>query len=108
MHIANPTGVRERAVADTKIKQSLNSSHSTDFIKDRLAIIESELGNVESNISSYKSRNLMPDVATAGGMAYNQLNASQEVGREIQNQISMTRYLRNYLTDGLHEKNSSP
>lgn len=34
MHIANPTGVRERAAADTKIKQSLNSSHSTDFIKD--------------------------------------------------------------------------
>lgn len=60
------------------------TNSTTDFIKDRLAIIESELGNVESNISSYKSRNLMPDVAAAGGMAYNQLNASQEVGREIQ------------------------
>ena len=84
------------------------TNSTTDFIKDRLAIIESELGNVESNISSYKSRNLMPDVAAAGGMAYNQLNASQEVGREIQNQISMTRYLRNYLTDGLHEKEQLP
>lgn len=84
------------------------TNSTTDFIKDRLAIIESELGNVESNISSYKSRNLMPDVAAAGGIAYNQLNASQEVGREIQNQISMTRYLRNYITDGLHEKEQLP
>ncbi len=84
------------------------TNSTTDFIKDRLAIIESELGNVESDISSYKSRNLMPDVSAAGGMAYSQLNASQEVGREIQNQISMTRYLRNYLTDGLHEKEQLP
>lgn len=84
------------------------TNSTTDFIKDRLAIIESELGNVESDISSYKSRNLMPDVSAAGGMAYSQLNASQEAGREIQNQISMTRYLRNYLTDGLHEKEQLP
>lgn len=84
------------------------TNSTTDFIKDRLAIIESELGNVESDISSYKSRNLMPDVNTAGGMAYSQMNASQEAGREIQNQISMTRYLRTYLTDGLHEKEQLP
>lgn len=84
------------------------TNSTTDFIKDRLAIIESELGNVESDISSYKSRNLMPDVNAAGGMAYSQMNASQEAGREIQNQISMTRYLRTYLTDGLHEKEQAP
>jgi len=84
------------------------TNSTTEFIKDRLSIIEEELGNVESDISSYKSRNLMPDVATAGGMAYNQMNASQEAGREIQNQISMTKYLRNYLTDGLHEKEQLP
>lgn len=84
------------------------TNSTTDFIKDRLSIIESELGSVESDISSYKSRNLMPDVGTIGGMAFNQMNASQEAGREIQNQISMTRYLRNYLTDGLHEKEQLP
>lgn len=84
------------------------TNSTTEFIKERLSIIEAELGSVESDISSYKSRNLMPDVSAVGGMAFSQMNASQEAGREIQNQISMTKYLRNYLTDGLHEKEQLP
>lgn len=91
------------------VKDRNRITHSTtNFINERLAIIEQELGNVESDISSYKSRNLMPDVNTVGGVAFSQMNASQDAGREIQNQISMTKYLRNYITDGLHDKEQLP
>ena len=35
------------------------------FISDRLGVIEQELGNVDENISSYKSEHLLPDVQAA-------------------------------------------
>ena len=38
------------------------------FINERLGIIEQELGNVDENISSYKSENLLPDVQAASSI----------------------------------------
>lgn len=38
------------------------------FISDRLGVIEQELGNVDENISSYKSEHLLPDVQAAASM----------------------------------------
>lgn len=35
---------------------------TSNFINDRLGVIEGELGDVDSDISSYKSANLVPDV----------------------------------------------
>ncbi|MDE7145791.1 MAG: chromosome partitioning protein ParA, partial [Duncaniella sp.] len=84
------------------------TTSTTEFIKDRLAIIEGELGNVDNDISDYKSRNLMTDVSTMGGIAVSQMTASESQGREIDNRMYMTKYIRNYLTDGLHEKEQLP
>lgn len=84
------------------------TSSTTEFIKDRLAIIESELGNVDSDISDYKSRNLMTDVNAMGGIALSQMTTSESQGRELDNRVYMTKYLRNYLTDGLHDKEQLP
>ncbi len=38
------------------------------FINERLGVIEGELGNVDENISTYKSENLLPDVQAASSM----------------------------------------
>lgn len=84
------------------------TASTTEFIKERLSIIESELGNVDSDISDYKSRNLVTDVSAMGGIALSQMNSSQEAGRELDNRVYMTKYLRNYLTDGMHEKEQLP
>lgn len=84
------------------------TASTTDFIKDRLTIIESELGNVDNDISDYKSKNLMTDVDAMGGIAVNQMTSSESQGREIDNRMYMTKYLRSYLTDGLHDKEQLP
>ncbi len=81
---------------------------TTEFIKDRLSIIEGELGNVDNDISDYKSRNLMTDVSTMGGIAVSQMTSSENLSRDIDNRIYMTKYIRSYLTDGLHEKDQLP
>lgn len=73
---------------------------TSNFINERLAVIEDELGNVDSDISSYKSQLLVPDVSTAAGAYFAE---NQQLGQEIMalnNQIQMTRYVKNYLTSG--------
>ena len=78
---------------------------TSNFINERLNVIESELGNVDSDISSYKSEHLVPDVgaAAASYMAENQALGQEILG--INNQLQMTRYIRNYLNaDNSNEK----
>lgn len=74
------------------------SVSTSNFIDDRLGVIESELGNVDSDISSYKSANLIPDVDAAASMYMNQNQQTQTQILDLNNQLSMARYIRSYLT----------
>jgi len=68
------------------------------FIDDRLAVIERELGNVDGDISSYKSEHLIPDIAAASNMYMNQASKAEATVVELSNEAYMARYIRNYLT----------
>lgn len=67
------------------------------FIDERLQVIEQELGNVDSDISSYKSANLLPDVEAVSNMYLNQSSANTTNITDLNNKIAVTRYIRNYL-----------
>lgn len=78
------------------------------FINERLGVIEQELGNVDENISSYKSEHLLPDVQAAANMYMTQ---SSETGSQIltlNTQLVMTRYVRNYLTNNSNRNQLLP
>ena len=81
---------------------------TNEFIKDRLGVIEQELGNVEQNISDYKSEHLMPDVNAVGSMALGPANAAEQQNTALDNQIYMVRYVRDFLTQGIHENELLP
>lgn len=72
---------------------------TSKFIDERLAVIEKELGNVDTDISSYKSSNLITDVDAASSMYMDQANKASREIQEINHQIFMARHVRNYLTD---------
>ena len=74
--------------------------NTNQFIKERLAYIEEELGEVEQSISDWKSRNLILDVDASGGIAQSQALAAEDMNQEISNQIYMNKYIRGYLNDG--------
>lgn len=74
------------------------SISTTNFIKERLGVIESELGNVDSDISSFKSANLIPDVEAASSMYMSRTQQSADQILNLNNQIQMAKYVRNYLT----------
>lgn len=70
---------------------------TSSFIDERLAVIEKELGNVDSNISDYKSANLLPDVDAASKLY---MDESQKTSAEIlalSTQLQMARHIRSYL-----------
>ena len=85
-----------------KNRMSVSTSR---FIDDRLAVIESELGNVDSDISEFKSRNLMPDVGLASQMYMerNEVNSSKML--DISTQLQIAQYIKQYLAadrEGIH------
>lgn len=70
---------------------------TSNFINERLGVIESELGHVDSDISSYKSEHLIPNVDAASSMYMSQ---NQEISQQItqlNNQLQLTRYIKSYL-----------
>ena len=69
------------------------------FINDRLGVIEGELGNVDNDISSFKSQHLLPDVSAAASLYLSQANAADNAIQQLNNQIYMARYIRGTLTD---------
>ncbi len=69
------------------------------FINERLAMIENELGNVDEDISSYKSENLLPDVQAASNLYMTESSQTNAQIMALNNQLYMTRYIRNYLAN---------
>lgn len=69
------------------------------FINDRLEVIEDELSNVDSDVSSFKSQQMIPDVATAGTMYMQQSAQIRNQQQELGNELYMAKYIRNYLTN---------
>ena len=80
---------------DDKNQMTVSTSH---FITERLGVIERELGDVDKNISSFKSSNLLPDVEAA---AQQYMQKSSEVDKQIldlNSRLSIAQYIKNYLT----------
>lgn len=67
---------------------------TTNFINKRLGVIEKELGNVDSDISSYKANNLTPDVGESSRLILQQSEQLQNRIVEISNQISIAEFIR--------------
>ena len=84
------------------------SVSTNEFIKERLAVIQRELGSVDQNIAGYKSANLLPDVEQSGSMAVTQANEAEAKARELSTQVYMTRHVKEYLTDGRHDNQVLP
>ena len=78
------------------------------FINERINIIERELGSVDENISSYKSENLLPDVQAASDLYISQNSAADAQLLSLNNQLYMTRYVRNYLVDNANKEKLLP
>lgn len=78
------------------------------FINDRLNVIERELGNVDQNISSFKSEHLLPDVQAASNLYMTQSTQTNAQILTLNNQLYMAKYIRGYLTDNTTQNQLLP
>ena len=82
------------------IKDKNRIAESTaKFINDRLESITKELGDVDSDISKFKSDNLLPDIQAS--VQKDMLQSSNNYAQllELNNQLSMTLFVKDYLAD---------
>lgn len=77
--------------------RNLVAESTSQFISERLAVIEADLGHVDNNISSYKSRNLLPDVQQASNMYMTQALNNQTTLLTLNNQRAMAQFVLNEL-----------
>jgi capsular exopolysaccharide synthesis family protein len=78
------------------------------FINERLGVIEQELGDVDYNISSYKSENMIPDAQSAASLYINKAEEAKAAILELNNQVYMVRYIRDYVTNDAHKHELLP
>lgn len=79
---------------EDKNKMAVSTS---DFIEDRLVSLEKELGDVDNDISNFKSENLLPDLNAVSGLYLDQTKETTKMQQEINNQLNLFKYIRNYL-----------
>ena len=73
--------------------------NTSNFINDRLIVIEKELGDVDSDIESYKREHQLTDISSETGMYLQTSSQYRQEGLSLENQLSLAKYIKNYLTD---------
>lgn len=81
---------------------------TSDFINDRLKVIEEELSGVDANIAGYKSSNMVPDVKAAAQLYMTEGSQLNSQMMDVRNQLYMAQYIRNYLNDKSNITNPIP
>ena len=79
-------------------KQQLMRSTS-QFIDERLRLIEQELSTVDSDISNFKSAHGITDIQAASNLYLDQYSHSDAEILRLNNQLSIAQYIRDFLTD---------
>ena len=89
-------------------EKNQNSVQTSKFINERLGVIENELGHVDSDISDYKSANLVPDIKT---MTESYVKETQELSQQLvqlEGQLQSVNNLKRHLSTAGLEGNALP
>lgn len=88
--------------------KNLLAVSTSDFINERIRVIEEELGAVDKGISSFKSENNMIDVNASSTQNITQAINSENSIRQYTNELYMVRYIRNYMNQNKANYNLLP
>ena len=70
---------------------------ATRFLDERLAIIERELDNVDTDISKYKSKNMLPDIEKAYSLSMERADKNSAMLLSLNTQLSVAGYVRDFI-----------
>ncbi len=84
------------------------SVSAAQFIRERLSVIEQELGEVDNDISSYKSANKVPDLAQASSIYFTQAADADKEAEMLATQLKTVKYIGSLLSDPAHANEVLP
>lgn len=73
--------------------------HTALFIDDRLALINAELGEVDSDIESFKKKNRLTNITSEAGIYLSNHSRFEQEEIELTNQIELARMIQDYMRD---------
>ena len=77
---------------------------TSEFIAERLVIIEQELGSVDTDIETFKREHQLTDITSETGMYLQNTSQYRKEGLSLENQLSVAQYIRDvaqYIRDYL-------
>ena len=80
-------------------EQTRSAANTSNFINDRLAVIEKELSGIDTDISQVKSSAQVADFTTAASTYYGQSMSYDTRAFEASTQLSIAEFLRDYIND---------
>ena len=72
---------------------------TADFIEDRIAIINRELGTTESQLADFKQKSGLTDLASDAKLALEENSKYEQLRIENQTQIRLVEFLRDYINN---------
>jgi capsular exopolysaccharide synthesis family protein len=82
--------------------------NTSNFINERLRVIEKELGLVDQDISSYKSSNMITNIKDASYLFLTESSRIDQQLAELQNQLSVAKFIKEYLINPSNNNNLIP
>ena len=76
-----------------------SARNTTDFINERLVVIEQELGGIETSLKEYKEQNRLTDMQALSQSYLEESTEYASKSFEVNNQLSIAQYIRDYLTE---------
>jgi len=117
LSISSPVPERDKELLAQIIEQyNLNSivdknmiaTNTAAFIDERMAIISNELSEAEQELSDYKEKNNIADIATQAQLFLEASSKEQQALIEIETQLSLVSYVDEFLRDDTKRNNLIP
>ncbi len=81
---------------------------TSEFISDRIKIIEKELSSIETDLKNYKETHNLTDIQALGQSYLDELGVYSAKNFEVSNQLAIAGYIRDYLNDPQNARSLLP
>ena len=85
-----------------------SARNTSDFINERLLLIEQELGGVENDLKAYKEQNKLSDMDAIAKKYIEESSDYATKSFEVSNQLSIANFIKEYLNDPKNERQLIP
>lgn len=80
-----------------------SSKNTSEFINERLLVIEHELGGIENELKDYKASNNLTDMEATAQTYLQESSTYSAKSFEVNNQLSVAEFIKDYLNDPANE-----